>query len=201
MSRPTRLRTSTNSRSYQNQSTTSPSSSSLSSSLLSSSSSSSSSAGPVTSSGVGSSLWRSGFSATGLRQRRSFSCLYLFPHPLSDSLKTLDLVTVSRGIRDWRTLPGVKPRDVIEERVVERLLELERLQVSFSVDLGRLIPPFQLLYSLSPFIYTVFPFLAGRAFLKWGDGGRAWTPKTLDSRFCDEGIQIPVLINNNNVSK
>ena len=54
---------------------------------------------------------------------------YLFAHPLSESLRTLDLGTASRGVRDWRTLPGVKPCDGVEEMVVERLLELERLQV------------------------------------------------------------------------
>jgi len=121
MNRLSKLKTSTNGKTHQNPHQNPPSTTSASST--------SSSTTPVTSSAVGSSLWRPGFSATGLRRRRSASFLYLFAHPLSESLRTLDLLTVSRGIRDWRTLPGVKPSDDNEERVVERLLEMERLQV------------------------------------------------------------------------
>ena len=118
MNRLSKLKTSTNGKNpHQNPPSTT------------SASSTSSSTTPATSSAVGSSLWRPGSSATGLRRRRSASSLYLFAHPLSESLRTLDLLTVSRGIRDWRTLPGVKPCDDNEERVVERLLEMQRLQV------------------------------------------------------------------------
>ena len=107
-------------------------------STVSSSSSSSSSSAPVTSSSASSPLWRPGFSATGLRRRRSVvTSVYLFAHPLSESLRTLDLVNASRSVRDWRTLPGVKPCDDIEEMVVDRLLELERLQVPFQLRFAR----------------------------------------------------------------
>ena len=117
MNKQSRLKTSKSGRTYQNQQ------------QQLTAQASSSSASPVTSNSASSSLWRPGFSATGLRRRRSVTSLYLFAPPLSESLRTLDLGTASRGVRDWRTLPGVKPCDDIEELVVERLLELERLQV------------------------------------------------------------------------
>lgn len=54
---------------------------------------------------------------------------YAFAHPLSESLRSVDLMTLARGVRDWRSLAGVKPCDELEEKIVDRLIQLERLQV------------------------------------------------------------------------
>ena len=60
---------------------------------------------------------------------RTAAIQYAFAHPLSDSLRSVDLSTLARGVRDWRTLAGVKPCDELEEKIVDRLIQLERLQV------------------------------------------------------------------------
>ena len=64
---------------------------------------------------------------------------YLFAHPLSEGMSDrLDIVGLSRTNRDWRTTTAVRPRDQTEERLIDRLVHMARLQVqTVDLELGR----------------------------------------------------------------
>ena len=54
---------------------------------------------------------------------------YLFANPLSEAARHLDLSGLSKSDRDWRTLTGIRPPTELEERIIDRLVQMERLQV------------------------------------------------------------------------
>lgn len=54
--------------------------------------------------------------------------VYAFPSPLSEEFGCLDLVALSRERRDWRTATDARPKDPTEERILDRLLHMKRLE-------------------------------------------------------------------------
>lgn len=53
---------------------------------------------------------------------------YAFSDALSEESMSLDLVSLSRDRQDWRTITDIRPKDPVEELIVDRLIEMIRLE-------------------------------------------------------------------------
>jgi hypothetical protein len=72
--------------------------------------------------------------ATDLPQQRrtrskSTGTHYTFANPLSEVARHLDIAGLAKTDRDWRTMTGLRPPCQTEEKIIDRLIEMERLQV------------------------------------------------------------------------
>lgn len=73
-------------------------------------------------------LFRPKRAMVSVAPRTSDPNVYAFSSPLSEELACLDLVTLSRDRRDWRTVTEARPKDPMEERILDRLLHIKRLE-------------------------------------------------------------------------
>jgi len=64
-------------------------------------------------------------------KRSSKAAVYAFADPLSKTSRSLNLSKLARSEFDWRTLTAIRPTTELEERFITRLVEIERLQVTY----------------------------------------------------------------------
>jgi len=62
-------------------------------------------------------------------KKSSKAAVYSFADPLSKATRSLNLGKLARSEFDWRMLTAIRPTSELEERLITRLVELERLQV------------------------------------------------------------------------
>jgi len=62
-------------------------------------------------------------------KKSSKAAVYSFADPLSKATRSLNLGKLARSEFDWRMLTAIRPTSEFEERLITRLVELERLQV------------------------------------------------------------------------